>query len=37
MCGEHTREILLEVGYSPSEIDTLVEQKGALDAPVERV
>ena len=37
MCGEHTREILLEVGYSPSEIDTLVEQKAVLDAPVERV
>ena len=37
MCGEHTREILLEVGYSPSEIDTMVEQKAALDAPVERV
>jgi crotonobetainyl-CoA:carnitine CoA-transferase CaiB-like acyl-CoA transferase len=37
MCGEHTREILLEVGYSRSEIDALVEQKVVLDAPVERV
>jgi crotonobetainyl-CoA:carnitine CoA-transferase CaiB-like acyl-CoA transferase len=37
MCGEHTREILLEVGYSLSEIDALVEQKVVLDVPVERV
>jgi crotonobetainyl-CoA:carnitine CoA-transferase CaiB-like acyl-CoA transferase len=37
MCGEHTREILLEVGYSSSEIDTLVEESVVLDAPVARV
>ena len=34
MCGEHTSEILLELGYAPREIDVLVEQGAVLDAPV---
>jgi crotonobetainyl-CoA:carnitine CoA-transferase CaiB-like acyl-CoA transferase len=37
MCGEHTREILLELGYTPSEIDTMIEERVVLDARVERV
>ena len=36
MCGEHTRELLLEYGYAASEIDQLVEDRAVLDAPVER-
>ena len=36
MCGEHTREILLEHGYTDSEIDALVAAETVLDAPVER-
>jgi crotonobetainyl-CoA:carnitine CoA-transferase CaiB-like acyl-CoA transferase len=34
MCGEHTRELLLEYGYTSAEIDALVEDKAVLDAPV---
>ena len=34
-CGEHTRELLLEAGFSPGEIDRLAEEKAILDAPVE--
>ena len=34
MCGEHTREILLELGYSDEEVDKLAADKVILDAPV---
>ena len=34
-CGEHSRELLRESGYSEAEIDHLVEEKSILDAPVE--
>jgi crotonobetainyl-CoA:carnitine CoA-transferase CaiB-like acyl-CoA transferase len=34
-CGEHTRELLIEYGYSTDEIDVLVEGRAVLDAPVE--
>jgi crotonobetainyl-CoA:carnitine CoA-transferase CaiB-like acyl-CoA transferase len=36
MCGEHTREILLECGYSDEEVDDLAADKGILDAALER-
>jgi crotonobetainyl-CoA:carnitine CoA-transferase CaiB-like acyl-CoA transferase len=36
MCGEHTRELLLEYGYTLAEIDALVADKAVLDAPVSR-
>jgi crotonobetainyl-CoA:carnitine CoA-transferase CaiB-like acyl-CoA transferase len=36
MCGEHTRELLLEHGYAGDEIDALVQDKAVLDAPVAR-
>lgn len=36
MCGQHTREILLEHGYSDEEVDTLADEKAVLDAAVER-
>ena len=36
MCGEHTRELLLEYGYTSAEIDALAEDKAVLDAPVTR-
>ena len=36
MCGEHTRELLLEYGYTSAEIDDLVEDNAVLDAPVAR-
>jgi crotonobetainyl-CoA:carnitine CoA-transferase CaiB-like acyl-CoA transferase len=34
MCGEHTRELLRELGYADAEIDALAEAKAVLDAPV---
>jgi crotonobetainyl-CoA:carnitine CoA-transferase CaiB-like acyl-CoA transferase len=34
MCGEHTREILLEDGYTSEEIDALAAERAILDAPV---
>jgi crotonobetainyl-CoA:carnitine CoA-transferase CaiB-like acyl-CoA transferase len=34
LCGEHTREILLECGYDPAQIDELVSANVILDAPV---
>ena len=34
-CGEHTRELLREYGYSDPEIDLLAEEHAILDAPVE--
>jgi crotonobetainyl-CoA:carnitine CoA-transferase CaiB-like acyl-CoA transferase len=34
MCGEHSREILIEHGYSESQIDSLAEEHAILDAPV---
>jgi crotonobetainyl-CoA:carnitine CoA-transferase CaiB-like acyl-CoA transferase len=34
MCGEHTREILLEHGYTSNEVDNLVAAGAVLDAPV---
>jgi crotonobetainyl-CoA:carnitine CoA-transferase CaiB-like acyl-CoA transferase len=33
-CGEHTREILREHGFSDDEVDRLCEEKAVLDAPV---
>lgn len=35
MCGEHTREILLEHGLTDAEVDALVAEGAVLDAPVE--
>ena len=34
MCGEHTRELLAELGYTDAEIDALAEARAILDAPV---
>jgi len=34
LCGEHTREILLEHGYRAGQVDDLVSAKVVLDAPV---
>jgi crotonobetainyl-CoA:carnitine CoA-transferase CaiB-like acyl-CoA transferase len=34
LCGEHTREILLEHGYTAAEIATLEAERTILDAPV---
>ena len=34
LCGEHTREILLEHGYTAAEIDVLAAEKAILDAPI---
>jgi crotonobetainyl-CoA:carnitine CoA-transferase CaiB-like acyl-CoA transferase len=34
LCGEHTREILLEHGYSAGQIDDLASARVVLDAPV---
>ncbi len=36
MCGEHSREILVEHGFSDAEIERLIEGKAIVDAPVER-
>jgi crotonobetainyl-CoA:carnitine CoA-transferase CaiB-like acyl-CoA transferase len=36
LCGEHSREILREHGYSEGEIDALVADRVALDVPVDR-
>ena len=36
MCGEHTREILLEHGYNASEVDALAEDCVVLGAPVRK-
>jgi crotonobetainyl-CoA:carnitine CoA-transferase CaiB-like acyl-CoA transferase len=35
MCGEHTRELLVEHGYNEDEIATMVEARAILDAPVQ--
>ena len=34
LCGEHSREILLEHGYSGAEIDALAADLAILDAPI---
>ncbi|MDQ1520306.1 MAG: hypothetical protein QOI55_1379, partial [Actinomycetota bacterium] len=36
MCGEHSREILTEYGYSTADIDALVADRVVLDAPIEK-
>jgi crotonobetainyl-CoA:carnitine CoA-transferase CaiB-like acyl-CoA transferase len=36
MCGEHTRQVLLEHGYGDEEVDALAEAGAVLDLPVER-
>ncbi|HMG39986.1 MAG TPA: CoA transferase [Acidimicrobiales bacterium] len=36
MCGEHTREILRELGYSDAEVDAMAADRVVLDAPVDR-
>jgi crotonobetainyl-CoA:carnitine CoA-transferase CaiB-like acyl-CoA transferase len=36
MCGEHTRQILLEYGFSDQEVDTFVTEGAILDAPSSR-
>jgi crotonobetainyl-CoA:carnitine CoA-transferase CaiB-like acyl-CoA transferase len=33
-CGQHTREILKEHGFADQEIDSMVEDRSILDAPV---
>jgi hypothetical protein len=33
MCGEHTREILLEHGFTNDDVDGLVTEGAVLDAP----
>ena len=35
MCGEHSREILLEHGFSEGEIDVMTQEGAVLDAPLE--
>jgi crotonobetainyl-CoA:carnitine CoA-transferase CaiB-like acyl-CoA transferase len=35
-CGEHTRELLLEYGYTDAEADALAADRAVLDAPIER-
>ena len=37
MCGEHTREILLELDYGEAEVDAMAADRVVLDAPVERL
>jgi crotonobetainyl-CoA:carnitine CoA-transferase CaiB-like acyl-CoA transferase len=34
-CGEHTRELLIEHGFTDDEVDHLAETRAILDAPVE--
>jgi crotonobetainyl-CoA:carnitine CoA-transferase CaiB-like acyl-CoA transferase len=34
-CGEHTREILRELGWTDADVDELVAARVVLDAPVE--
>jgi crotonobetainyl-CoA:carnitine CoA-transferase CaiB-like acyl-CoA transferase len=34
LCGEHTREIMLELGYTVAEIDAFASDRAILDAPV---
>ncbi|TML93793.1 MAG: CoA transferase [Actinobacteria bacterium] len=34
MCGEHSRDLLVELGYADGEIDAFVEGGAILDAPV---
>ncbi len=34
LCGEHTREILVELGYTEAEVDALAAARVVLDAPV---
>ena len=36
LCGEHTRQILREHGYSDEEVDALATERAVLDAPVEQ-
>jgi crotonobetainyl-CoA:carnitine CoA-transferase CaiB-like acyl-CoA transferase len=36
LCGEHTRQILREHGYSDEEVDALAAERAVLDAPVEQ-
>jgi crotonobetainyl-CoA:carnitine CoA-transferase CaiB-like acyl-CoA transferase len=36
-CGEHTRELMREHGYSDDEVDALAAAGAVLDAPVERL
>jgi crotonobetainyl-CoA:carnitine CoA-transferase CaiB-like acyl-CoA transferase len=36
MCGEHSRGILLEHGFSDQEIERLIAEKAIVDAPVQR-
>ena len=36
MCGEHTREILVELGYTDADVDTMAADRVVLDKPVER-
>ena len=35
MCGQHTAEILTELGLSTKEIQRLIEDKAVLDSPIE--
>ena len=36
MCGEHTRQLMAELGYTDAEVDALAEARAILDAPVTR-
>jgi crotonobetainyl-CoA:carnitine CoA-transferase CaiB-like acyl-CoA transferase len=36
MCGEHTREILLEHGFSEQDVDAFIAEGAILDAPATR-
>jgi crotonobetainyl-CoA:carnitine CoA-transferase CaiB-like acyl-CoA transferase len=36
LCGEHSRQILLEHGYTDAEVDALVADSVVLDAPITR-
>ena len=35
LCGEHSREILVDHGFSDDDVDVLVKEGAVLDAPVE--